>query len=126
MHIRDDGVRLTVATGGHPLPLILRADGSVEYGGVPGTLIGVLDDPEITDLAMELAPGDALVLYTDGVTDEQSETEEFGEERLMEVLRSCAGKKAEEIVRSIERAVMEFAPGVPRDDIALLVARVDR
>ena len=124
MHPREDGMRLTVATGGHPLPLILRADGSVEQAGVPGTLIGVLEDPEITDLAVELGPRDALLLYTDGVTDEQSEEEEFGEERLTEVFRSCVGKDAEEIARTIEQAVMEFAPGVPRDDIAILVARV--
>src|SRR5204862_770363 len=69
MHLRENGVRLTVATGGHPLPLILRADGSVEQAGVPGTLIGVLEAPELTDLALELSPRDALVLYTDGVTD---------------------------------------------------------
>jgi len=123
MHPREDGVRLTVATGGHPLPLILREDGSVEQAGVPGTLIGVLEDPEITDLAVELGPRDALLLYTDGVTDQQNDEEEFGEERLTEVFRSCAGKDAEEIARTIEQTVMGFAP-VPRDDIAILVARV--
>jgi PAS domain S-box-containing protein len=126
MHVRENGVRLTVATGGHPLPLILRSDGSVEQAGVPGTLIGVLDDPELTDVAMELGPRDALVLYTDGVTDEQSHEEEFGEERLTEVLRSCGGMTADDIASSVERAVMEFAPGVPRDDIAILVARVQQ
>ena len=124
MHPREDGMRLTVATGGHPLPLILRGDGSVEQAGVPGTLIGVLEDPEITDLAVELGPRDALLLYTDGVTDQQNDEEEFGEERLTDVLRSCAGKDAEEIARTIEQTVMEFSPGVPRDDIAILVARV--
>jgi PAS domain S-box-containing protein len=124
VHPREDGVRLTVATGGHPLPLILREDGSVEQAGVPGTLIGVLEDPEITDLAVELRPRDAILLYTDGVTDQQNEEEEFGEERLTNVLRSCAGRDAEEIARTIEQTVMEFSPGVPRDDIALLVARV--
>jgi PAS domain S-box-containing protein len=124
MHPREKGVRLTVATGGHPLPLILRADGSVDQAGVPGTLIGVLEDPEITDLAVELGPRDALLLYTDGVTDQQNDEEEFGEERLTDVLRSCAGKDAEEIARTIEQTVMAFAPGVPRDDIAILVARV--
>jgi PAS domain S-box-containing protein len=124
MHVRENGTRLTVATGGHPLPLILRSDGSVEQAGVPGTLIGVLDDPELTDLAVELGPGDALVLYTDGVTDEQNDEEEFGEERLMEVVRSAAGMNAEEITRSIEHAVVGFATGVPRDDIAILVARM--
>ncbi|MFL5766629.1 MAG: PAS domain S-box protein [Actinomycetota bacterium] len=124
MHPREDGARLTVATGGHPLPLILRADGSVEQAGVPGTLIGVLEDPEITDLALELGPRDAMVLYTDGVTDEQNDEQEFGEHRLTKVIRSCAGKDAEEIARTIEQAVIDFAPGVPRDDIAILVARV--
>jgi len=57
------------------------------------------------------------------VTGQQNDEEEFGEERLTEVFRSCAGKDAEEIARTIEQTVMGFAP-VPRDDIAILVARV--
>jgi PAS domain S-box-containing protein len=124
MHPHEDGVRLTVCAGGHPLPLILRNDGSVEQAGVPGTLVGVLDDPEFTDLAVELGPHDALILFTDGVTDEQSAEGEFGEARLTAVVAGCVGYNAGQIAKTIEDAVLAFAPDSPRDDIAILVARV--
>ena len=55
-----------MATGGHPLPLVLRAGGAVETVGSPGTLLGILDEPEITEQSVELAPGDALVLSPTG------------------------------------------------------------
>ena len=61
--------RLTVAVGGHPAPIVLRADGSVETAGAGGTLIGLVDDPRLAETTTELAPGDAVLLYTDGVTE---------------------------------------------------------
>ena len=66
MRRRGDRLRLTVACGGHRLPLILRADGSLEAAGVPGTLLGFFPDPTLTDRVADLAPGDTVVLYTDG------------------------------------------------------------
>lgn len=117
-------VRLTVCCGGHPQPLVLRADGRVEPAGVPGTLLGVFPDPELTDKAVDLDRGDALVLYTDGVVEEHVPGAVFGKERLISLLESCAGLNAASIVESIERAVMGFQPGPPRDDIALLVLRM--
>jgi PAS domain S-box-containing protein len=125
MHPNEHGARLTVCAGGHPLPLVLRADGTVEQVGQPGTLIGVLEDPELTDASVELGPLDALILYTDGVTDEQNESEEFGEARLQAVVRECAGRAAADIAAAIEEAVVAFGSGAPRDDIAILVAKVD-
>ena len=64
--------RLTVAVGGHPAPIVLRADGSVETAGAGGTLIGLVDDPSLTETTTELAPGDAVLLYTDGVTEAEA------------------------------------------------------
>ena len=63
----DEGARVGCASGGHPLPLLLRADGSVEAVGAPGTLLGVLPDPNFEDRSADARPGDALVFYTDGV-----------------------------------------------------------
>ena len=63
------GVRATVSNGGHPLPLVLRSDGTVETVGAHGTLLGVVPDPVLRDEAVELRAGDGLVLYTDGLTD---------------------------------------------------------
>ena len=62
-----EGARVGFASGGHPLPLLLRADGTVEAVGEPGTLLGVVPDPNFEDRSLSLGPGDALVFYTDGV-----------------------------------------------------------
>jgi PAS domain S-box-containing protein len=67
---RGSRVSACMATGGHPLPLVLRADGTVDTAGSPGSLLGILEDPDLSQTQVELGPGDALVLVTDGVTEE--------------------------------------------------------
>ncbi|HEU4529088.1 MAG TPA: GAF domain-containing protein [Actinomycetota bacterium] len=120
----DQSTRVTVSCGGHPLPIVLRADGTLETAGSPGTLLGVFEDPTLADDAIDLGRGDALVLYTDGVTDERSGEEEFGEHRLAELLASLAGRSAQEIADAVLEEVVAFRSDQPRDDIALLVLRV--
>lgn len=124
--VRRDGAgaRATLAIGGHPLPFVVRASGEVETTGEPGTLLGVFEDPSLTDRVLDLRPGDALVLYTDGVTDERRGDEEFGEGRLRRLLATLAGATAEHIADAIERAVVRFRTGDPKDDVAVLVLRV--
>jgi len=118
------GVRLTVCAGGHPLPAILRADGTVEFAGTPGTLLGVFTDIELTDATVDLGPGDALVLFTDGLTDAERTGREFGQKWLTDVLAGNVGRSVEEIARSLEREVLgDRNQGLP-DDLAILVARV--
>ena len=90
---RPGGVKACVATGGHPLPLLMRADGSVETAGRPGTLLGILPDPEIYSTEVELAPGDTLVLYTDGVTEVSPLDDRFGPEILARVRRRLRGPR---------------------------------
>lgn len=121
---RERDTRITVSSGGHPLPVVVRADGSLETAGMPGTLLGVFEDPTLSDHAVDLAPGDALVLYTDGVTDERRGDEDFGEHRLAEALTALAGQSAQGIADGLLRAVVEFRSEQPRDDIAILVLRV--
>ena len=121
---QDDGVRVTLAVGGHPLPMVVRDDGSIEPVGEPGTLLGIFDDPTLADRVVNLSPGDALVLYTDGVTDERNEDEEFGDGRLRTTLGSLAGAGAQAMVDGVVDAVNTFRSGPPHDDIALLVIRV--
>jgi serine phosphatase RsbU (regulator of sigma subunit) len=121
----DRGARLTVCTAGHPLPLILRADGSVETAGSPGALLGIFNDPELTDRAVDLNRDDALVLFTDGILEERRKGGEvFGRERLEALLESCRGKDAQGIADAIEHALVAFTPEAPRDDVALLVLKV--
>jgi serine phosphatase RsbU (regulator of sigma subunit) len=118
------GARLTVCSGGHPLPAILRTDGTVEFPGRPGTLLGVFTDVELADATADLGPGDALVLFTDGLTDAERNGKEFGQKWLADVLSQNAGRSAEEIAARLERAVLgDRTEGLP-DDLAILVAKV--
>ncbi|HZY66497.1 MAG TPA: SpoIIE family protein phosphatase [Rubrobacteraceae bacterium] len=117
-------VRLTLARGGHPPPLLLRS-GSLEELGEPGRAIGVFGELEIEDLVVRLDAGDALVLYTDGVTEARSpDGTFFGEERLRELVQSCARLDAATVAGCMKDAVLEHQGGSPSDDLAILVLRV--
>jgi serine phosphatase RsbU (regulator of sigma subunit) len=118
-------VKITVSCGGHPVPVLLKADGSIYKIGQPGRAIGVFDDANLTEQKASLAPGDALVLYTDGVLEARSPDGTFyGEERFMSLLRSCMGLDASTIAERIEGAALDFQEQAPRDDLAVLVLRV--
>jgi PAS domain S-box-containing protein len=119
------GLRATVCSGGHPLPMVVRADGHVARVGAPGGLIGLFPDIRLLEQTTELRSGDALVLYTDGVTEAHRGNELFGDDRLSQVLGTHAGDNAEEIAGAIHQAVDDFATPTRRDDLALLVLRVD-
>jgi PAS domain S-box-containing protein len=124
LEAHDDGARMTVCCGGHPPPLLVRGDGTVEEAGTPGTLLGIYEKVQLSDLTVDLRPGDAVVFHTDGVTEERREGHMFGEERLLELLRQSAGLSAAGIADRIERAVLEFTPGPPADDVAVIVLRL--
>src|SRR5918996_2523935 len=121
---REGRVTVGLATGGHPLPLVLRAGGEVEPAGSPGSLLGILDDPDITEHEIELRLGDALVLVTDGVTEATPADRAAGPNRLTALLAGCAGAGAAAIAEAVERDALEAQSGVARDDVAVLVARV--
>jgi serine phosphatase RsbU (regulator of sigma subunit) len=112
---------VTVALGGHPLPLVLRKDGQVDSIGEPGTLLGALPSPVIADTDATLAVGDTLVLYTDGVLDVRDRNQRDDPEWLTQELSRSAGKSADEIADQITKAAVERHGGEPRDDIAILV-----
>jgi PAS domain S-box-containing protein len=118
------GVEARVATGGHPLPLALRSCGTVEVVGRPGTLLGVVREPEISSTDVRLQPGDALVLFTDGVIGASRMAGTFGPEQLADFLGGFAGEDAGRIAAGVERRVLELQSGRPRDDVAVMVLRV--
>jgi PAS domain S-box-containing protein len=118
------GARMRVACGGHPLPLLVRPDATVDDAGVPGMLLGLFSEFEATDVDGTLGPGEALVFYTDGVVEQQGPDGMFGEERLREVLAGCAdAEAADRIAQAVVDAVAEWAPGPPQDDVAIVVLR---
>jgi PAS domain S-box-containing protein len=122
------GTRITVASGGHPLPLVLRADGRVDAVGTPGSLLGIMPDPQLRDDSVRLEPGDAVVLYTDGVTDARAPERVLSPADLAGLLHECAGLDAAAIAERVERLATApaggEAPSQPRDDVAILVLRV--
>jgi serine phosphatase RsbU (regulator of sigma subunit) len=121
LHVRRNGATLTLACGGHPLPFLVRRDGRVEPIGRLGTLLGSDVEPQLTDVEIELAAGDVVVLYTDGVTEVRRRRQEvFGHRELTEVLRTCVGLDPDAIAERVEQAVLAAAAGKPRDDIAIL------
>ena len=105
-----EGARIGFASGGHPLPLLLRADGTVQAIGAPGTLLGVLPDPSFEDRSLALAPGDALVFYTDGVIEGRGANGALDEEGLAElVARVRGGRRGRD--RSADRGCGGVRPG---------------
>jgi phosphoserine phosphatase RsbU/P len=76
------------------------------------------------DVSMDLQPGDSLVLYTDGVSEARSNGDLFGEERLIDLVKGCAGLDATGIAERIERDVLTFQGDENADDLAVLVLRV--
>ncbi len=112
--------RVELCRAGHPLPIVRRADGTVlTLPQQSGTLLGALREVSLGDQVVELEPGDALLLYTDGVTEAQGETERFGDQRLLDVVAG-AEPSAAGIVDAVLAAVREHDGDVASDDIALL------
>lgn len=116
------GLTGTLSSAGHEPVLLLRADGGIESAGVGGTMLGVLDDPVLRTEPVHLRPGDLMLLYTDGVTEARSGpgAELFGDERLLEALRTCGGQTAEQTVHCIYTGVTEYTRGNSSDDTAVL------
>ena len=94
---------MVLSCGGHPPPLILKSDGKVQTVDCAGTLLGVLDEPEMTDYELDLYAGDTLLLYTDGVTEAEDSEDEFGEDGSEALLERCAGMNAEDMSACVER-----------------------
>jgi PAS domain S-box-containing protein len=117
------GVRLEVVCAGHPSPLLITADGAVRQVGEPGTLLGAFPEGHWTAEDLDLAPGETLVLYTDGVTDTRGRDGRFGVNRLIAVLEQLGSREPDDVAQGIDDALQAF--GEQRDDVALLVLQAD-
>ncbi|MEY2424439.1 MAG: phosphoserine phosphatase RsbU/P [Actinomycetota bacterium] len=121
IHLTHGAWVATLTSGGHPFPLLVR-HGSATKLGRPGSLLGVFEDVEFHDVSIRLAVGDALVFYTDGVTEARTHEGEFyGEDRMHDAIIG-ASQSAQAIVDAVVGNVLEFQAGAS-DDIALVVVR---
>ncbi len=122
-HLRLGGgkMRVDLACGGHPLPLVVHPDGLVEPVGRLGTLLGTDIEPHLYDVSVELAAGDVLVLYTDGVTEVRRRRREvFGHAELTALLSAAGGLPPDVVAERVEAAVLAASEGRLRDDMAIL------
>jgi serine phosphatase RsbU (regulator of sigma subunit) len=120
---RPGGLDLCFSSGGHPPPVLLPVVGSPTFTGATGTLIGVVEQPDLDDEELFLSAGDALVFYTDGVTERRRGAAMFGDDTLLTALGRAAGRSADAVAGLLEREVRAFAPDASRDDLAVLVVR---
>jgi PAS domain S-box-containing protein len=118
----DPGGLVTVASAGHPLPLLAAAGGGVAPVGAHGILLGATDDARWAEQFTRLAPGDTLLFYTDGVTDTTGLDGRFGEDRLGELV-AAAPRDPEALIRGIVAALADFQGPDVVDDRAMLAVQ---
>ncbi|GAA4565824.1 hypothetical protein GCM10023176_14700 [Micromonospora coerulea] len=121
------GGQLDVALhlAGHDRPVLLRGGGGATFVGTGGTALGLLDSIATPTAEVPLGPGDALIFYTDGVTERRRGRELFGTERLRDAAAPLAGYSADVVAARLRATAIGFSVEAPRDDIALLVLRND-
>ena len=121
------GGQVEILSAGHPLPYLVSEDGGATPLGTTGPLLGFVRSPRWPRAAAEVAPGEAVVLFSDGVLDTMNDERRlFGEHRLVDVLRSGPVKSAAELVERLDRALLDFQGSEQRDDVAVLVLRRER
>jgi serine phosphatase RsbU (regulator of sigma subunit) len=116
-------IRVAVACGGHPPVLLRRAGGEVEELGPPGTLLGLVRDPQLADARAELNAGDALVLFTDGITEARAPKRVLAMEDLHKALGTSAADSSQQLVERLTALAVGKEGTPPRDDIAVLALR---
>ncbi|MEU4745397.1 PP2C family protein-serine/threonine phosphatase, partial [Actinosynnema sp. NPDC023658] len=124
--VQAGGLRLTLAAGGHPAPLVLRGDGRVDEVAVRGGIVGVLPEVRFHQTAVVLAPGDTLLLYSDGLTEARKygdRQELFGDARLKAALADCAGLSAAAVSDHLRRVAFDWLGPADHDDLTLLVVQ---
>ncbi|WP_405799575.1 SpoIIE family protein phosphatase [Streptomyces sp. NBC_01506] len=118
------GARCTLASAGHPLPLLLKPDGTVRVAAEPQLLLGVDENVAYESLSFDLESGDTLLCVTDGITERRSGRLLLDDDDgLTAILAGCTGLSAQGVAERIRRAVHDFDPSPPSDDLAMLVLR---
>ncbi|MEV0681435.1 PP2C family protein-serine/threonine phosphatase [Actinosynnema sp. NPDC050436] len=126
--VQSGGLRVALAAGGHPAPLVLRSGGRVDEVAVHGGIVGVLSEVRFQQTTVTLGPGETLLLYSDGVTEARAHhdrQELFGDARLKAALAECAGLPAEAVAEHVRRTVFTWLGPAEHDDLTLLVVQAE-
>jgi sigma-B regulation protein RsbU (phosphoserine phosphatase) len=115
----DDDWLVAISSAGHPLPVLISADGDVAEIGAAGSLVGVLTHPQLDDQRHVLSQGDTLLLYTDGVTEARGASGSFGVAGILPVIEEGIASASDLTGRLLDE-VLRFQDGTARDDIAII------
>jgi phosphoserine phosphatase RsbU/P len=118
------GREISWALAGHPPPLSLTDGSELAGGDPPGPPLGIADDFEAPLHEATLAPGDGVLLYTDGIVEARAGAAFYGEERLAEVVAASAGASPSDLVTLVREDVERFAGREFQDDVCMLALRV--
>ncbi|GAA2906956.1 PP2C family protein-serine/threonine phosphatase [Streptosporangium fragile] len=122
----DGHVLMNLAVAGHPSPLVLRADGTVEEAQARGSMLGALKSIVVAPVTLDLAPGEVCLFYSDGITEAvggPTGREMYGTQRLKAALATCAGMPVAAVVERLEQISTEWLAGDVQDDRALLAVQ---
>ena len=122
--VYDDANRkLLYVNCGHNPPLLLRANDQADHLNATATVLGLFEPWDCSVAEVQLSPGDILAIFTDGITEASNrDEEEFGEERLLSLLRHNKGLGPSESLHQILKSVQEFNPGEQADDLTTIIA----
>lgn len=121
----DERMKIRISCAGHPSPMLLRAGGEVEWLPETGMILGEVEEPKFSSYEFTLRRGDAIIFYTDGVTEARDSSGRFfGDDSLLKTISGCAGLPAPKIAEEIKDKALSFQGGHAADDIAVLVARI--
>lgn len=120
----DGGTSVTLTLAGHHPPLVLRATGEVDEVGRLGTALALFDECELYDTVLELAPGEVMCAFTDGLIEARRGSDMFGSHRVAELLRRHGQLPVDELAALICRSARAFHGDQLQDDVALLLVRI--
>jgi sigma-B regulation protein RsbU (phosphoserine phosphatase) len=116
--------RLTYCNGGHLQPILISEDGSAQHLDCGGTVVGLLDNMDYPEATVQLRSGDLLLAYSDGVTEPENDYGEFGEERLIQIVRENRHLPLTRITEIVTAAVDDWIGDKEQpDDVTLVLAR---
>jgi phosphoserine phosphatase RsbU/P len=117
------GSELSISSAGHPPAVIVTLDGGVREVPVPDAMLGAFSGVERHEQTLTTAPGDLIIVYTDGVPDAPNAHERFGVDRLMRLLSSVAGDTPQEAINQIDAELIAFGADSGGDDVAVIALR---